>query len=86
MMNLYKITKDKLLHTNICGVVAGIVIIIAKLCGCVPIDSCGYGWFAAFIFGISKEIYNGNKAKASDWLFDIIGATLVCLFALILML
>ena len=85
---LAQIAHDKLLHANYCAIIAAVVIIICKLCGC-GLESVGYGWLAGFIFGFAKEVYDEftyKGSEAGDWAADIIGSTAICLFALILML
>ena len=80
--------KDKLLHIVAISIVTMLSISLFKLAGC-GLLSCAYGWAVAFAVGMGKEIYDEVKKKSSessDWLADLVSATVVSLYSLIVML
>lgn len=79
--------KDKLLHIVAISIVTMLSISLFKLAGC-ELLSVAYGWAVAFAVGIGKEIYDEVKKKSSessDWLADIVTATVVSLYSLVVM-
>jgi VanZ family protein len=81
--------KDKVLHFALCLIIALVAAVIVKICGGDAFKVLAGGWFAGFIAGIVKEIYDEVKYKGSDsadWAADIIGTTVGTLMAFILVL
>ena len=81
------VAKDKLLHIVMVAVVTSVAILVCKLLGCGK-EACAYGWLAGFVVGFAKELYDENKSGTSesgDWLADLIGATSVAVYSLLIM-
>ena len=76
---------DKQLHFLACFSVAIVVALVMRKCGNTKLDASLYGWIAAFIVGVLKEVYDEIKYKGADkrdWLADIIGFTIGVVIAL----
>lgn len=76
---------DKQLHILACFVIAAIAAVVFRTFGNIVIDSVCFGWLTAFAVGAGKEIYDEwetNTGDVRDWIADIIGYTLGCLYAL----
>lgn len=87
-MKNFFLKTDKLLHMLAATFVVLISTVIFKLCGC-GVESVAFGWGAAFVVGIGKEIYDEITNKSSeekDWIADLIGATATAVCLLLLML
>lgn len=71
--------KDKILHFTLCLMISIMFGLIAKVMGGDKYTVLAVSWFAGFIAGVTKEIYDEKKSKSSDvkdWIADILGTTL----------
>lgn len=79
--------KDKLLHVVAVMAVTALVILVCKLLGCGK-EACAYGWAAGFIIGFAKELWDeqrSGKSESGDWMADLVGATSVAVYSLLIM-
>lgn len=79
--------KDKVLHFALALIIALVAGCVAKVCGAGRYEVLAAGWFAGFIAGIGKEIYDeahSHSSDSRDWAADAVGAALGCIIALIL--
>lgn len=81
------LAKDKLLHIILIAAITAVAIMVFKLYGCGR-NSCAYGWAVGAVCGIVKEIIDELKKKnseASDWAADLVSASVVSLYSLVVM-
>ena len=79
--------KDKILHFLCTLLVSLIAACVAKLFGQDTWTCLGVAWFAGFIAGFAKEIYDGIKNGSDDeqdWMADVFGLFAGCIIVLIL--
>lgn len=82
------LAKDKLLHIQLEEIITAVATIVFLILGCNK-ESCAYGWGVGVLFGIGKELFDEKKkgtSEAADWAADLVGATVVSLYSLIIML
>ena len=79
--------KDKVLHFSLCLIVALLAGCIAKVIGAENAGVIASAWFAGFLVGVAKEVWDEIDMEGSDekdWAADITGATLGTLIVVIL--
>ena len=71
--------KDKVLHFSLCMIVSIIAACIVKICKGDTWSIIAAAFFAGFVTGIGKEIYDEWKygdSDSSDWAADAIGTVI----------
>ena len=79
--------KDKVLHFALSMIVALVAAVVAHVCGAEKYTVLAVGWFAGFFAGFGKEIYDevhSGSSDSTDWAADLLGTTVGCLIALLL--
>ena len=79
--------KDKVLHFSLCLVVALLAGCVAKVIGAENTCVIASAWFAGFLVGVAKEVWDETDMDGSDvkdWAADITGATIGTLIVVIL--
>ena len=79
--------KDKVLHVLLSLVISLLAAVVVKLIGGDKFEVLGAAWFAGFVAGFGKEMYDEHVCKMSDsadWAADIIGTTIGTLIAFLL--
>lgn len=79
--------KDKVLHVLLSLVVSLLAAIVVKAFGGDKFDVLGAAWFAGFVAGFGKEMYDQHVYKgadSADWAADIIGTTAGTIIAFLL--
>lgn len=79
--------KDKVLHFSLCMIVSIIAACIVKICKGDTWSIIAAAFFAGFVTGIGKEIYDEWKygdSDSSDWAADAIGTIIGTILTAIL--
>lgn len=79
--------KDKVLHFSLCLIVALLAGCIAKVLGAENAGVIASAWFAGFLVGVAKEVWDEIDMEGSDvkdWAADITGATIGTILTAIL--
>lgn len=79
--------KDKVLHFSLCMIVALLAGCIAKVIGAEKTCVIASAWFAGFLVGVAKEVWDETDTEGSDekdWAADITGTTIGTLIVVIL--
>ena len=79
--------KDKILHFLCTLLVSLLAACVAKIFGQDKWTCLGAAWFAGFIVGFAKEIYDGitnGSDDEQDWAADVCGLIAGCVIVLIL--
>lgn len=80
-------SKDKVLHFALSMIVVMVAAVVAHVCGVEKYTVLYVGWFAGFFASFGKEIYDEARSGSSDstdWAADLLGTTVGCLIALLL--
>jgi VanZ family protein len=80
-------SKDKVLHFSLCLVTALLAGCVAKVIGAEKTCVIASAWFAGFLVGVAKEVWDETDMDGSDvkdWAADITGATIGTLIVVIL--
>ena len=84
---LTKWEKDKVLHVLLSLVISLVAAVVAKAFGGDKFVVLGSAWFAGYLAGLAKELYDYQVCKISDsvdWAADLIGTTVGTIIAFIL--
>lgn len=79
--------KDKVLHFSLCLIISIIAACIVKICKGDTWSIIAAAFFAGFVMGIGKEIYDEWKygdSDSSDWAADAIGTVIGTILTAIL--
>ena len=79
--------KDKWIHATICLLVALTTAVITKHYTTDKYMITCFAWFAGFVAGVAKEIYDDLKSNGSDsadWAADVIGDTVATIYVFLL--
>ena len=79
--------KDKVLHFSLCLVTALLAGCVTKMIGAENTGVIASAWFAGFLVGVAKEVWDEIDMEGSDekdWAADITGTTLGTLIVVIL--
>ena len=79
--------KDKVLHFSLCLIISIIAACIVKICKGDTWSIIAAAFFAGFVTGIGKEIYDEWKhgdSDSSDWVSDAIGTVIGTILTAIL--
>lgn len=80
-------SKDKVLHFSLCLVIALLGGCVAKMIGAENTGVIASAWFAGFLVGVAKEVWDEIDTEGSDekdWAADITGTTIGTLIVVIL--
>lgn len=70
--------KDKVIHLTLCLIISIAAACVIRQCGGDRYSVMGGAWFAGFLAGVGKELYDEWQYKGADegdWAADIIGTT-----------
>ena len=78
--------NDKVLHFALCFIISMVAACVCKIFGVGAIETMAAAWFAGFMAGFAKELYDEishGDSDSRDWLADVLGTTLGTLVSLI---
>lgn len=81
--------KDKVLHFTLCLLISIVSACVMKMCHGNALDILAAAFFAGFLAGVGKELYdecNHKDSDSSDWAADCVGTILGTVIALVLVL
>lgn len=79
--------KDKVLHLLLTMLVALTAASISNVCGGNGVQNCAAAFFAGFVAGVAKEIYDEWRtggSEESDWAADVVGIVIALVYVITL--